>query len=286
MPDMLMATAPALSLQDFKSDIKPIWCPGCGDYSVLTALAKACAELARPRESIALISGIGCSSRLPAYTSVYGFHGVHGRALALATGVKLARPDLTVIAAGGDGDGLSIGGNHFLHACRRNVDMTYILMDNQVYGMTKGQASPTTTPDWCESKLTPAGTGMSPVMPFPLALAAGVGFFARGFAGNPNDLARLIAAGISHPGFAVIHVLSPCVTFRAEQRAWKQAVHALDGAPATDPAAAMARFATDDGFTTGILYKSAGRPFLPERIATMQADDFERGFVVERQSAG
>ena len=148
MSDSQTAPAPLLTAQDFKSDIKPIWCPGCGDYSVLTALAKACAELARPRARIALISGIGCSSRLPAYTNVYGFHGVHGRALALATGVKLARPDLTVIAAGGDGDGLSIGGNHFLHACRRNVDMTYILMDNQVYGMTKGQASPTTAPDW------------------------------------------------------------------------------------------------------------------------------------------
>ncbi|WP_114913558.1 thiamine pyrophosphate-dependent enzyme [Acidibrevibacterium fodinaquatile] len=281
MPDI-----PVLTAQDFKSDIKPIWCPGCGDYSVLTALAKACAELGRPRESIALISGIGCSSRLPAYTSVYGFHGVHGRALALAAGVKLARPDLTVIAAGGDGDGLSIGGNHFLHACRRNVDMTYILMDNQVYGMTKGQASPTTAPDWCESKLTPAGTGIAPVAPLLLALAAGVNFFARGFAGNPNELARLITAGITHPGFSVIHVLSPCVTFRAEQRAWKQAVHALDDAPATDRAAAMMRYAGDDGFTTGILYAGGNPPFMPERQHAMAAADFEAGFVVERQAAG
>ncbi len=286
MPDIPVSAVPALAAQDFKSDIKPIWCPGCGDYAVLTALTKACAELGRPRESIALISGIGCSSRLPAYTSVYGFHGVHGRALALATGVKLARPDLTVIAAGGDGDGLSIGGNHFLHACRRNVDMTYILMDNQVYGMTKGQASPTTAPDWCESKLTPAGTGIAPVAPLPLALAAGVGFFARGFAGNPNELARLITAGIAHPGFAVIHVLSPCVTFRAEQRAWKQVVHAAADAPATDPATAMARAASDDGFTTGILYTAGTPPFMPERQGTMRAADFEPDFVVKRQGAG
>ena len=286
MPDIPVSTAPVLTVQDFKSDIKPIWCPGCGDFSVLAALTKAFAELGRPRESIALISGIGCSSRLPAYTSVYGFHGVHGRALALAAGVKLARPDLTVIAAGGDGDGLSIGGNHFLHACRRNVDITYLLMDNQVYGMTKGQASPTTAPDWCESKLTPEGPGISPIAPLPLALAAGVNFFARGFAGNPNELARLITAGITHPGFAVIHVLSPCVTFRAEQRAWKQAVHALDGAPATDPVAAMTRFAGDDGFTTGILYAGSNPPFMPERQSAMLAADFEPGFVVERQGVG
>ena len=173
-----------LTAQDFKSDVKPIWCPGCGDYAVLSAMTKAMAELNKPREQIAFISGIGCSSRIPAYTNVYGFHSIHGRGLAIAAGVKLARPDLTVIAAGGDGDGLSIGGNHFLHACRRNVDMTYVIMDNEVYGMTKGQASPTTAPDWCKSKLTPEGTGISPVEPVRLALAAGANFIARGFAGN------------------------------------------------------------------------------------------------------
>jgi len=267
-----------LTAQDFKSDLKPIWCPGCGDYSVLTALAKALAELGRPREDIALVSGIGCSSRLPAYTSVYGFHGVHGRALAVAAGLKLARPDLTVLAAGGDGDGLSIGGNHFLHACRRNVDMTYLLMDNQVYGMTKGQASPTTAPDWCESKLTPHGTGVSPVLPLHLALAAGVGFFARGFSGNPNELARLILAGITHPGFAVIHILSPCVTFRPEQRDWKKAVHAAEPTPARVPAEAFARFAADDGFATGILFAGDRAPFMPPRAVSTTVAAIAQGF--------
>ena len=275
-----MDASVALTAQDFKSDLKPIWCPGCGDFSVLAALAKALAELGRPREDIALVSGIGCSSRLPAYTSVYGFHGVHGRALAVAAGLKLARPELTVLAAGGDGDGLSIGGNHFLHACRRNVDMTYLLMDNQVYGMTKGQASPTTAPDWCDSKLTPHGTGISPVMPLHLALAAGVNFFARGFSGNPKELARLIVAGIGHPGFSVIHVLSPCVTFRAEQRGWKQAVHAADAPPATVPAEAFARFAADDGFTTGILFAGDRAPFMPARGGTMSVAAIAQGFAV------
>ena len=275
-----MDASVALTAQDFKSDLKPIWCPGCGDFSVLAALPKALAELGRPREEIALVSGIGCSSRLPAYTSVYGFHGVHGRALAVAAGLKLARPELTVLAAGGDGDGLSIGGNHFLHACRRNVDMTYLLMDNQVYGMTKGQASPTTAPDWCESKLTPHGTGVSPVMPLHLALAAGVNFFARGFTGNPNELAGLIVAGIRHPGFSVIHVLSPCVTFRPEQRGWKQAVRATDAAPATVPAEAFARFAADDGFTTGILFAGDRAPFMPARNGTTSVAAIAQGFAV------
>jgi 2-oxoglutarate ferredoxin oxidoreductase subunit beta len=140
-------------------DYKPIWCPGCGDYTVLGSVTKALALLQRPPHEIAVVSGIGCSSRIPAYTNCYGFHGVHGRALAAGTGLKVARPELTVVVAGGDGDGYSIGGNHFLHACRRNVDLTYIVMDNHVYGMTKGQASPTTEPDW-DSKLAPGGTGV------------------------------------------------------------------------------------------------------------------------------
>ncbi|MBT5192066.1 MAG: 2-oxoacid:ferredoxin oxidoreductase subunit beta, partial [Rhodospirillaceae bacterium] len=145
---MSTESACPLTARDYKSELKPVWCPGCGDFSVLMAITKAMADVGRRPEEIAVISGIGCSSRVPAYTNCYGFHGVHGRALPLATGLKLSRPDLLVIAAGGDGDGYSIGGNHFLHACRRNVDLTYIVMDNQVYGMTKGQPSPTTPPEW------------------------------------------------------------------------------------------------------------------------------------------
>ena len=138
---MTAVPAVAYTPQSYKSDVKPVWCPGCGDYSVLSAVAKALAKLELPPEQVAVVSGIGCSSRIPAYTSCYGFHGVHGRALAAATGLKVARPELTVIAAGGDGDGYSIGGNHFLHACRRNVDMTYIVMDNRVYGICRRSVS-------------------------------------------------------------------------------------------------------------------------------------------------
>ena len=268
-----------LSAQDFKSDVKPIWCPGCGDYAVLSALTRALAELNRRPEEIALISGIGCSSRIPAYTNVYGFHGVHGRALPIAAGVKLARPDLTVIVAGGDGDGLSIGGNHFLHACRRNVDMTYLVMDNEVYGMTKGQASPTTSPDWSNSKLTPEGTGIAPVEPVRLALAAGANFIARGFAGNSAEVTRLIVEGVNHPGFSFIQILSPCVTYRPEDREWRQMVHPTgQQTPSQTVAEAMHHLADDDGFTTGILFAGSRPPFMPARAAKAAIADIERKF--------
>ena len=162
---------PVLTAANFKSSYKPIWCPGLGDYTVLSSVTKALAIMGVPPKDCAVVSGIGCSSRIPAYTTCYGFHGVHGRSLAAATGLKVARPDLQVLVAGGDGDGYSIGGNHFLHACRRNVDMTYLVMDNHVYGMTKGQPSPTTEPDW-DSKLSPGGTGVRVFNP---PVGAGIG---------------------------------------------------------------------------------------------------------------
>jgi 2-oxoglutarate ferredoxin oxidoreductase subunit beta len=254
-----MAAAP----KDYKSDIKPVWCPGCGDFAVLNAITKALAFLELPREAVALITGIGCSSRIAAYTSVYGFHGVHGRALALAAGLKAARPELTVLAAGGDGDGLSIGGNHFIHACRRNMDLTYIIMDNEVYGMTKGQASPTTAPDWADGKLTPRGTGIRPFQPAGLALAAGASFIARGFTGDPNGLAKILVEAIRHPGFAFVHALSPCPTFRPEQMEWKRQVRGFDIEPTDDPVEAARRIQADDGMSIGVVYRNAYPVFRP-----------------------
>ncbi|EGV51259.1 2-oxoglutarate ferredoxin oxidoreductase, beta subunit [endosymbiont of Riftia pachyptila (vent Ph05)] len=248
-------SVPALKAKDYKSAIKPVWCPGCGDFAVLAALTRALAHLRLPKHQVALVSGIGCSSRLPAYLDSYGFHGVHGRALALASGLKAARPDLTVIAAGGDGDGFSIGGNHFLHACRRNMDITYIVMDNEVYGMTKGQASPTTRPDWLSSKMTPHGTGIPSFQPAAIALAAGAGFIARGYSGDPAELTRLFVEAIQHRGFAFVQVLSSCVTFRPEQREWKQQVHPFDGVPVDDPVEAARIIQADDGRSTGLIYK-------------------------------
>jgi 2-oxoglutarate ferredoxin oxidoreductase subunit beta len=252
--ESLAAPAPPKP-KDYKSALKPIWCPGCGDFAVLNAITKALAHLALPAEDVALITGIGCSSRIAAYASVYGFHGVHGRALALAAGLKAARPDLAVLVAGGDGDGLSIGGNHFLHACRRNQDLTYILMDNQVYGMTKGQASPTTAADWTDSKLTPHGTGITPFQPTSLALAAGASFVARGFSGDPNGLAHMLVEALQHPGFALVHVLSPCPTYRPEQMDWKKVVQPFDVEETSDPIEAMHRVQSDDGMSTGFIYR-------------------------------
>ena len=249
--------------KDYKSDLKPVWCPGCGDFAVLNAITKALAFLELPKDQVALITGIGCSSRIAAYTSVYGFHGVHGRALALSAGLKAARPDLTVLVAGGDGDGLSIGGNHFIHACRRNMDMTYIIMDNEVYGMTKGQASPTTASDWGHGKLTPGGSGLRPFRPASLALTAGATFIARGFTGDPNGLAKILVEAIRHPGFAFVQALSPCPTFRPEQMGWKRQVRAFQEDPAADPAIAAERLQEDDGMRTGIIYRTVYPTFQP-----------------------
>jgi len=239
---------------DFRSQLKPVWCPGCGDYHVLLSVTKALAELGVEPENVAMISGIGCSSRIPAYLNTYGFHGVHGRALPLGTGLKVARPELTVLVAGGDGDGFSIGGNHFLHACRRNIDITYIVMDNQVYGMTKGQPSPTTAPDW-DSALSPGGTGVRPFHPLVIALASGANFVARAFSGDIKGTTETLVEAVRHPGFSFVEVLSPCVTFRPEQREWKSAVHAAPVDPTTDPARAARRIMTDDGFNIGVLYR-------------------------------
>ncbi len=252
--------APKIRPGDYRSDLNPIWCPGCGDFHVLMSLTRALAALGRPPEDIAVVSGIGCSSRIPAYTNCYGFHGVHGRSLALAAGLKVARPDLTVMVMSGDGDGFSIGGNHFLHACRRNIDMTYVVMDNRVYGMTKGQPSPTTEPDW-DSALSPGGTGLSPFHPLVIALASGANFVAREFSGNIKATTQTLIEAVNHPGFSFVEILSPCVTFRPDEKEWKNTVHAAAVAATDDPARAARRIMTDDGMNTGILFRGRREPY-------------------------
>jgi 2-oxoglutarate ferredoxin oxidoreductase subunit beta len=268
--EMSMSTAEkrAYKQADYKSDVTPIWCPGCGDYHVLLSFTRAFAKLNLVPEETVVVSGIGCSSRIPAYTNCYGFHGVHGRSLALAAGLKVTRPDLTVVVASGDGDGYSIGGNHFLHACRRNVDLTYIVMDNRVYGMTKGQPSPTTETHWT-SKLAPHGTGMNEFHPMAIALAAGANFIARGFTGDPNGLADIIVEGITTPGFSFIEVLSPCVTFRPEQKEWKKMVRAGNLSSTADLSLAARQIYEDDGMNLGVLYAGDRPPYRPASGATV-----------------
>jgi 2-oxoglutarate/2-oxoacid ferredoxin oxidoreductase subunit beta len=195
-----------------KSDTKPTWCPGCGDYGVVAAVEMAVKRLQIPSHNIVIVSGIGCSSNLPHFLSSYGFHGIHGRALPIAEGARWANHGLTVIATGGDGDGFGIGAGHFVHTMRRNVDLTYVTMDNQVYGLTTGQASPTSMMGQ-KTKSTPTGVIENPIDPISLALASGATYVARGFSGDVKHLADLVQNGIAHKGFAFIDALSPCVTY-------------------------------------------------------------------------
>jgi 2-oxoglutarate ferredoxin oxidoreductase subunit beta len=200
-----MTGVPPPTLKDFKSALKPIWCPGCGDFGVLQAIYRALAAIGRPPHEIAFISGIGCSSRIPGYTTAYGFNSVHGRALPIAQGLKLARPDLLVIAAGGDGDGFSIGGGHVPHAIRRNDDITYIVMDNQTYGLTKGQLSPT-SPRGLETVTSAYGSLENPVNPLLYVLAYGAPFVAQGTPADMPGLATMIEEAFRFPGSAEIWV--------------------------------------------------------------------------------
>ena len=242
---------------DYKTDLKPVWCPGCGDYGVLASLHEAMAELElKPWETV-LVSGIGCSSRLPGYVACYGFNGVHGRALTLATGAKIAKPELTVIAVGGDGDGLAIGGNHLLHSARRNLDLTYILMDNEIYGLTKGQVAPTTAHGE-KTKSTFWGNPEPSVDPCEMAISVGATWVARGFSGDRKFLTQLIERAIRHHGFSFLNVMSPCVTFRgAEQfKILKDKLRRIpDGHDRTDRSAAVKYTRETTVLTTGVLYE-------------------------------
>jgi 2-oxoglutarate ferredoxin oxidoreductase subunit beta len=225
----------SLTLQEFKGKVDPDWCPGCGDFGVLSALQKALVDLQIQPHNVVTISGIGCSSNLPGYINTYGMHTLHGRALAVATGVKLANHDLTVVVTGGDGDGFGIGGNHFIHTMRRNVDLLYLAMDNQIYGLTTGQVSPTSSVGM-KTKSTPFGSVEGPINPITLALAAGATFIARGFSGDQKHLTDLIKQGLKHKGFSFIDVFSPCVTYNHDNTyPWfKQRVKRLEDDPGYD----------------------------------------------------
>jgi len=188
------------------------WCPGCGDYSILAALKKAIVDCKLEPHNTVIVSGIGCGSKLPHFIKTYGFESLHGRALAAASGIKLANHSLEVIVVGGDGDGVGIGTNHFVHACRRNYDMTYLMQDNQIYGLTTGQASPT-SPKNMKTKSTPFGVIEPPINPIALALASGATFVARGFSGDLVHLSSLISQAIKHKGFAFIDIFQPCVVW-------------------------------------------------------------------------
>jgi 2-oxoglutarate ferredoxin oxidoreductase subunit beta len=255
----------AYTAKDYKSELKPIWCPGCGDFGVVQAIYRALAAVGRPPHEIAFVSGIGCSSRIPGYTTAYGFNSVHGRALPIAQGIKLANPDLLVLAAGGDGDGFSIGGGHVAHAIRRNIDLTYIIMDNQIYGLTKGQLSPT-SPRGLRTVSSSFGSMEDPVNPLLYVLGYGCRFVAQGTPADMAQLGNLIEEGIRFPGFAFINVQSPCITYGEEDtqlKALKQKMKTLAsmGHDPADRIKAMdlaQHYGTD--IFTGVFYRDPAPP--------------------------
>ncbi|MGO8670697.1 MAG: 2-oxoacid:ferredoxin oxidoreductase subunit beta [Capsulimonadaceae bacterium] len=263
-----------LAPKDYKSDLRPIWCPGCGDYGVLNALCKAMSACHLDPDRTVLVSGIGCSSRLPGFLKTYGFHSVHGRALPLATGIKSARPDLNVIVVCGDGDGYSIGGGHFPHCARRNPDMTCVVMNNMTYGLTKGQVSPTSIVPLASAvakmdaqrwKTTPYGSTESPINPIAQAIAWDVSFVARGFSHKSNQLADLIVAGIKHKGFALIDAFSPCASFNQDQTDDYYKDNAYDipeDHDPSDPVKAFALARVTNGFPLGVFYRRDDMPSL------------------------
>jgi 2-oxoglutarate ferredoxin oxidoreductase subunit beta len=258
------------TFKQFRNKVKPNWCPGCGDFSVLAAMQRAFANLGLEPEDVAIVSGIGCSGRISGYLNAYGFHGIHGRALPIAQGLKLANRDLTVVAAGGDGDGFAIGMGHTIHAIRRNVDITYIVMDNQVYGLTKGQTSPRSEVGF-KTKSTPMGSIESPLSPMEMALTVGAGFVAQGFSSDLKQLTRLFEEGIKHKGFSLINVYSPCVTYnKINTYDWfKDHLVNLDEEEGYDPSdrtMAMQKLMEHNSLVTGIIYQDKNRPSYEDMI--------------------
>ena len=281
-----------ITLPDYKGKVDPDWCPGCGDFGVLAALEKALVDLQIRPYNVVTISGIGCSSNLPGYIGTYGMHTLHGRALAVATGVKLANHDLTVVVTGGDGDGFGIGGNHFIHTMRRNVDLLYLAMDNQIYGLTTGQVSPTSSLGM-KTKSTPFGSVENQVNPIPLAIAGGATYVARGFTGQIRHLTELIKGGIQHKGFALIDTFSPCVTFNKDNthEFFKQRTRKLEDQDhdPTDFIHAMERgYEWGEEIPIGLFWKRDDLPSLDQLEPVLEDDTplARRPLGIDKETAG
>ena len=263
----ILETPKQVTMADLKGKVDPDWCPGCGDFGVLAAVQKALVELRIQPHNVVTISGIGCSSNFPGFIETYGMHTLHGRALAVATGVKMSNHHLTVLVTGGDGDGFGIGGNHFVHTMRRNVDLLYIVMDNQIYGLTTGQTSPTSRIGM-KTKSMPFGNIEAPVNPMAMALAAGATFVARGYSAEQKHLTELIKQGIEHKGFSFLDVFSPCVTYNHDNtyQWFKPRVKKLEDDPSYDASdwyAAMGKAQLwDDEIPIGKFFQRTDLPSL------------------------
>ncbi|KPB03736.1 2-oxoacid:ferredoxin oxidoreductase subunit beta [Bacillus sp. CHD6a] len=264
------------TFKDFRNNVKPNWCPGCGDFSVQAAIQRAAANVGLEPENLAVVSGIGCSGRISGYINSYGFHGIHGRSLPIAQGVKMANKDLTVIASGGDGDGFAIGLGHTIHAIRRNIDVTYIVMDNQIYGLTKGQTSPRSEVGF-KTKSTPQGSIESSLSVMEMALTAGATFVAQSFSTDLKDLTSLIEQGINHKGFSLINVFSPCVTYnKVNTYDWfKENLTKLADIEAYDPhnkVSAMQTLMEHNGLVTGLIYQNKDQQSYQDMVPNYSAE--------------
>lgn len=265
-----------LTARDFRSDLEPDWCPGCGDFGVLNSLQRAVAELGLKPHEIVTVSGIGCSSNLPGYFNAYGMHTLHGRGLAVATGVKMANHDLNVIVTAGDGDGYGIGGNHFAHTARKNVDLTYIVMNNQIYGLTTGQVSPTSMPGM-RTKSTPFGNVETPLNPITAAIMNGATYVARAYSGDIRHMTTVIKGAIAHRGFALVDIFSPCTTFNRDNTHpfFKQRVKKLEdvGHDTSDWKTACDRaMEWGDTIYTGLFLQINDRPTLDDVEPILKKD--------------
>ncbi|MDR7072220.1 2-oxoacid:ferredoxin oxidoreductase subunit beta [Fictibacillus barbaricus] len=252
------------TFKEFRNSIKPNWCPGCGDFSVQAAIQRAAANVGLEPDNLAVVSGIGCSGRISGYIKSYGFHGIHGRSLPIAQGVKMANRDLTVIASGGDGDGFAIGMGHTVHAIRRNIDITYIVMDNQIYGLTKGQTSPRSDVGF-KTKSTPEGSVESAIGVMELALTAGATFVAQSFSTDLKELTSIIEAGINHKGFSLINVFSPCVTYnKVNTYDWFKehlvSLSTIENYDSSNRMMAMQTLMENKGLVKGIIYQDKVKP--------------------------
>jgi 2-oxoglutarate/2-oxoacid ferredoxin oxidoreductase subunit beta len=266
------------TVEDYKSDEKPTWCPGCGDFGVLNAVYRAMRVMNFEPHQVVAVSGIGCSSRIPYFISTYGFHGIHGRTMPIATGVHVARPDLKTLVFGGDGDAFAIGAGHFVHAMRRNLDLTYVVMDNAIYGLTKGQTSPTSGAGF-STLSTPSGNPEQALNPMLMAVASGATFVARGFSAEPQKLADLIVEGIRHKGFSFIDVYSPCPTFNKVNtfKTYKDLVTPLPADhDASDPIKAMNYANSQDPLYLGVFHRREAQTFGEQVQAQHSGDETGR----------
>jgi len=265
-----------VTVKDYQNSVTPTWCPGCGNFGIWRALKMALAGLGLEPHKVMLVSGIGQSSKVPDYVRANGYMTLHGRAIPVATGVKLARPDLKVIVHSGDGDGYAEGLSHMMHAARRNIGIVHVAHNNQIYGLTKGQYSPTSA-SGTHSKTSPEGSIDRPVNPLMLALAAGATFVARAFSKNAKELSEILMAAIQHRGYALVDILQPCVTFnRVNTYEWySERVYPAKGEAGYDPAsfdwAVKTAQIWGDRIPVGILYQVESLPSYEEQVPALKA---------------